>query len=789
MLRVLTCLTTQHSLPMVLLAAAICAIAACTSFRIYALAAATDGVRRISWLFLTGVCTASGIWATHFISMLAYDGSVPIGYDPTLTMFSLICAVLLTTLGFGLAAFEGTRFAAAFGGAVVGVGVALMHFTGMKAIVVAGSLMWDLDLVYAAIVLSSLLSASAMIAHKSPEWARSKWTAPVLLTLAICCLHFIAMGAVTIVPDPSVSFPANPIDNKMLAIAIATLSLVVMLSGLASATIDDRSSRESAALNQELVDAAFEGLVLAKEGRIVNVNRRISELCGKAANDLIGQKIIGGLVALNHDAAGDTTHDLQTVGGTSVPVELVRRPLEMSSRANEVYAFRDLTERRRAEAELQHMAHHDPLTGLPNRTVFEQRLHQAVDRAADGEFVAIMLLDLDRFKAVNDTLGHASGDILLAAVAKRLRTNLKKHDTVARIGGDEFAIVLVDLPDLAVVDRIAKRIVNAINIPFDLDGRQATVGASIGVAIPPSGGTNPEQLLKNADLALYRVKAAGRGNYCTFKPEFGEHVARRRTLEAEMRAGLIGNEFELHYQPLFHLEQRRMSGCEALVRWRHPTRGLVSPAEFIPLAEETGFIVPLGEWIINEACRAAASWPDHIRVAVNISAVQFKSPSELIRVVIEALSASGLSSARLELEITETAILQDTVQTEATLSRLMGFGVQIALDDFCTGYSSLRSLQNFKFERLKIDQSFISEIETNRASLNIVRAVSGLAKGLGMKTTAEGIETRSQLAIVEAEGCTEVQGFLLSKALPRAEIDSLIRHQGPWAMLAPATAA
>ena len=436
--------------------------------------------------------------------------------------------------------------------------------------------------------------------------------------------------------------------------------------------------------------------------------------------------------------------------------------------------FEDVTERRLAEDKIAHMARHDPLTDLPNRRLFREQLERTLARLHRGEQAAVLSIDLDRFKHVNDTLGHPVGDELLIAVARRLRECTREEDIIARFGGDEFVIVqaAADLKP-AEASALASRIVDVVGAPFDIGGQQLVVGASIGIAMAPADGTDPDQLLKNADLALYRAKTDGRGTYRYFEPEMDARAQARRTLELDLRAAIARGEFELHYQPILDLRTNAVVSVEALVRWNHPERGMVPPLDFIPLAEETGMIVQIGEWVLRQACGEAAKWPRHVSVAVNLSPAQFKSRS-LLLTVINAVAIAGLAPGRLELEITESVLLQDGEATLATLHGLRQFGVRISMDDFGTGYSSLSYLRSFPFDKIKIDSSFIKELATRNDSMAIVRAVTGLGKSLGITTTAEGVETSEQLALLRAEGCSEIQGFLLSRPLPAAGIERLL---------------
>jgi diguanylate cyclase (GGDEF)-like protein len=437
-----------------------------------------------------------------------------------------------------------------------------------------------------------------------------------------------------------------------------------------------------------------------------------------------------------------------------------------------VATHEDITEQRRSEIKIEYMAHHDSLTDLANRVLLNDRLEHALARIDREGMLAVHHLDLDQFKAVNDTFGHPAGDKLLKIVADRLRGLVRESDTIARMGGDEFVIVQVPISEPAEATSLAQRIIRLMSEPYDLDGHQAVIGASIGIAVGPNDGLSPDKLLRNADLALYRAKGDGRGTFRFFEPAMDQQMQARRIMEQDLRKALPAGEFELYYQPVVNLAAGQISGFEALIRWNHPTQGMVAPGTFIPLAEEIGFIVPIGEWVIRQACATAARWPGELRIAVNISAVQFRNPG-LMQVIIGALAASGLHPTRLEIEITETVLLQNKEATLAVLHQLRGLGVRIAMDDFGTGYSSLTYLQCFPFDKIKIDRSFVKDITENTGSLNIVRAVAALAAGMGMTATAEGVETAEQLDKITSEGCTEMQGYLFSRPLPAHEIERL----------------
>ena len=438
-----------------------------------------------------------------------------------------------------------------------------------------------------------------------------------------------------------------------------------------------------------------------------------------------------------------------------------------------VATHQDITDRRLAEEKIAFMGRHDSLTRLPNRFTFRDQIEQALTLLDEGENLAILCLDLDRFKSVNDTLGHNIGDLLLCEIARRLKECVRESDMVARLSGDEFAVVQRNAVQPAAATALARRIVEAVGAPCDLDGHQVVVGASVGIAIAPGDGAAAEKLMKNADLALYRAKADGRATYRFFEPEMDARMQARRALESDLRSAIATHEFELHYQAIVNLATGNIGGFEALLRWHHPGRGLVPPADFISVAEETGLIVPIGEWVIRDACFEAAGWPVPAKVAVNLSPVQLRSPG-LVASVTAALEESGLAPNRLEIEITETVLLQDSEATLATLHQLRNLGTHISMDDFGTGYSSLSYLRKFPFDKIKIDRSFVRDLAKHDDSLAIVRAVAALGKSLGIATTAEGVETAEQLERVRNEGCTEVQGFFFGQARPAADVLRLL---------------
>ncbi|MGB8400276.1 putative bifunctional diguanylate cyclase/phosphodiesterase [Bradyrhizobium sp.] len=434
----------------------------------------------------------------------------------------------------------------------------------------------------------------------------------------------------------------------------------------------------------------------------------------------------------------------------------------------------EIADREESQARSQYLAYHDSLTGLGNRLLFKEQLEEALnDVAVMPHPLSVLFLDLDGFKAINDTLGHSIGDQLLKSVATKLRDLLRQTDRIARLGGDEFAILQMSASQPSSSIALAEKIIEVVGLPCSIDGHEVTVGASVGIAIARAGEMNTENFLKSADLAMYGAKSDGRGTYRMFDPEMDMAVQARRALERDMRTALAQDGFRLFYQPLINVQTKQVTAFEALMRWQHPERGVVPPSEFIPVAEEMGLIVQLGEWALRQACAEAMQWPDGICVSVNLSPLQF-AKGNLVSTVLHALASTGLPATRLELEITESVLLEKSERNIAILNQLRDLGVRISMDDFGTGYSSIGYLRSFPFDKIKIDQSFVRDLLVDEGSLAIVRAIAGLGVSFGMTTTAEGVETEEQMQCLNREGCIEVQGYLYSRPVPAGEIVRLL---------------
>jgi diguanylate cyclase (GGDEF)-like protein len=591
-----------------------------------------------------------------------------------------------------------------------------------------------------------------------------------------------------------------------MAFVVSGATLVIMLSGIASTALMEnhmRREREEELRVQNLrfdmaLDNMGEGLCMFDaQKRLVVCNNRYARMYqlppellkpGTPHHDIIKHRVLRGVLKgeASAHAAERVISSLRALPGHAISsrvdeladgrlICVTRQPM---TGGGWVATHLDVTEQRRSEAKITYMAQHDALTDLPNRILLREQMEHALANARRGKCaMVVFMLDLDRFKEVNDTLGHPVGDTLLKAVALRLRACIRETATIARLGGDEFAIV-ENMADPAVeATALAERIQKALCEPFELDDYQVVTGTSIGIAIAPSDGNDSDEILKKADLALYRAKSSGRGTHSFFEPEMDVRMQARRALERDMRSALLDGGFELAYQPFADLKTGEISGCEALLRWRHPERGVVMPAEFIPLAEDTGVIVPLGEWVLRTACAEAAKWPADLKIAVNLSPAQFRS-TELVAVVVGALATSGIAPQRLELEVTESVMMQDSEAVFATLGQLHRLGVRIALDDFGTGYSSLSFLQKFPFDKIKIDRTFVNDLlDPREESRAIARAVVRFAVSLGKTATAEGVETKEQLEILCMEDCTEMQGYYFSRPKNSSEISKMLRAQ------------
>lgn len=814
MFRVLTCLSGEHDWRLVLLAAIVCFGASIVAINIFHRASASQTRTRFMWIAIAGGAIGYGIWATHFIAMLAYDPGVTVSYGLTLTALSLAAAMLLTSSGFAFAANHVGFYGALVGGTVIGGGIASMHYVGMWALQAPGRITWSLDLVITSILLGVAFAIMALGVAMRRRDKRGMLAASLLLTFAIVSHHFTAMGAVEILPDPTRGQDASTISPGILALAIAGVALAVLGMSLIAVLADRHLARrtgefqefieqlseaqEQVEASQRLLreqklclDAALKhmahGLCMFDDNeRLIVCNGRYANMYelsqdqtqpGATLRSILEARVQAGMSPGN--AESYIEQRLQEVRG--------REPYytENELRDGRVFAVnhqpmpdggwvaihQDITAQKKAERQIAYMAHHDALTGLPNRTVLRQRAEEALSRMrSHREAFTLFIIDLDHFKAINDSLGHPFGDELLKAVAGRLLACLRGVDTLARLGGDEFAILMpagAGQREAAIV--AAERLLTTLATGYDIDGHHLEIGASIGIALAPEDGTNVDELVKSADLALYKSKAAGRNKYSFFDVTLRVEIETRSVLLADLRNALVNDEFVLYYHPIADIRTREVAALEALIRWQHPRRGVIAPGEFIPLAEETNLIRPIGEWALRRACSDAVRWPAQIKVSVNLSPAQF--PSISVDIFRNALEQSGLPAGRLEVEITESVLLQGDARTIEILRSLRAMGIGVVLDDFGTGYSSLSYLRMFPFDKIKIDRSFVHELANNSDCALIVSAIAGLGRSLRMGVVAEGIETEEQLLLARAAGCTHAQGYLFGRPCPAERLN------------------
>jgi diguanylate cyclase (GGDEF)-like protein/PAS domain S-box-containing protein len=928
MLRILTCLTVEHDLRLVLLAAFICFLSCYVAVTLTQRARATTGAARNLWLGAAGTSSGFGIWATHFIAMLAYDPGVAMGYDVKLTLISLAVAIVVTTIGLSLATYIAGRSAVVAGGLLLGAGITSMHYMGMAAVQLPGTIAWDGAYVVASVVCAGLFGALALMSCMRPQPnTGDRALATVLMAVGVVSLHFTAMAAVRIEPGLMPMNDATLLSTGLMVPLIAVVAFSLLFTGLTAAVFArqselaaSESTRQFAMLVQGVKDYAI--YMLDPDGRVANWNEGAERNKGFAAHEIVGQHFsrfygeqdraaglperalriareegkyenegwryrkdgtrfwanvvidpiydAGGLLVGYAKITKDVTKEkaaadrlaevtknldlaLENMSQGLCLFDKDERLLIANKRYSEIFGFpedriqpgmtlreivergvadvyadpearkaiardlyarrraaiqandggviveklssgasvqlryrtlpdgawvatyEDISERLRSEEQISFLARHDSLTGLPNRASFNNRLEADLDSARrSGSKVAAIGIDLDKFKEINDTRGHAAGDEVLVTLSKRMQACLEADETIARFGGDEFAAAkrFEDMSDLT---DFIQRLETCLNTEIRIDGYDIKPGASLGVAIYPQDADTVETLLNNADLAMYRAKEALTQTVCFYEVSMDEAARSRRLIANDLWQAVERRELQLHYQVQKAVHSGDTIGYEVLLRWHHPLRGTIPPSEFIPIAEECGAILPIGEWVLREACREASTWNNGHKIAVNLSPVQL-SNADVADLVHRVLLETGLSPHRLELEITESTIIGDKERALNTLRRIKAFGVTIAIDDFGTGYSSLETLRAFPFDKIKLDRSFMSEVEASPEAKAIIRAILALGQTLRVPVLAEGVETRSQLDILLDEGCDEAQGYFLGRPMPveriRADVET-----------------
>jgi len=680
MFRLISCIAVQHDFSHLIFAAIICVLGSVLAMRLFSRVRRTQGLQKLNWLFLSGFVGGSTIWTTHFVAMLGYKTPVVNGYDPTLTLVSLLAGVVLTIAGFSIASISQKGALIEAGGAIVGLGVVLMHYIGIAAYQAAGHLEWERSYVVVSIISGAVFGAITTNRIARPVTRFCKYGSSLALILAITSTHFIGMAGLTINLDPSIPLSPEIISGGVMTGIVCAAMLIILMLGASTYVIDLQS--------------------------------------------------------------------------TQAAVERYR-----------------------------HLALHDPLTNLPNRAAFNDHLATLTNRPIDmTAHIAVLCFDLDRFKEINDVHGHSAGDHVLRTVAERLSIAMQQGEFVARVGGDEFVVVMRDYFIRADAKSLAQRVLDEVTKPIEWHEHVLFVGSSVGISTYPGQASTTDDLLSQADIAMYRAKATASNTICFYDPSMDQAARERNALAIEMRDGLKRGEFELYYQQQNDTISREVVGFEVLLRWLHPQRGMVSPVEFIPIAEKTGFIFELGEWVMRTACIEAATWKRPMRIAVNVAPQQLSDP-RLPEVVHQILLESGLAATRLEIEITESSIISDHQYALHAIRQLKKLGVKVAMDDYGTGYSSLSTLQSFPFDKIKIDRAFIDGVVTSKQSAAIVRSTLILAASLDIPVLAEGVEREEHMDFLRTEGCLQVQGFLFGKPSPRSGIEHIVNGADAGTML------
>ena len=777
----------QHSVGLVLTALTVCLVMAGIVLYLVRRAEAAIATRRFFWMAMIALVSGVGVWTTHFLAMLGFRPDTAFGYDLEITIASLLIGIVFVGTPLAAATLRSGRRWKIGCGALAGAGVGAMHFTGMAALQGCAA-SYSMALTVAAFIAGMSFFAAALAAGPSRGHG-----VPMggLIVAGVCTLHFTAMAGLTLTPIAGRNFgEIDPLTLSVFVVFAAAMLFVTALSiAVGGAKLDAHRHYETELKAQHLAMMSTalhhmsNGLLKISAAETIDLaNDQLSAMLHLGPDDIvIGMRLeayvekIGeanGWTARTTEACLEEHRRLMAREGTTRFEHIFEdgRVLTVTCRpipgGGAIFTLDDVTAERAIRAEMAHMAFHDALTGLPNRRHFQETVEA---RLSARQPLSILMLDLDRFKSVNDTLGHAVGDALLRAVAKRLRRHVNVGDLIFRIGGDEIAI----LPELRDdLDAFGRTITEAFSQPFKIEGHSIAIGCSVGIA-SAAPGDSAETLIQKSDLALYRAKDNGRSCVVTYVEGMMEAAARRREVEQELHRAIENGEFELVYQPLFVLPERSLSGFEALIRWNHPTRGLVPPAEFIGLAEDNGTIVEIGEWVLDAACRQLAQWPDHIHVAVNVSPVQMRSV-DMLRQVTRCLEKYRLTPNRLEVELTETAMVEDGPLIAATLAGLRALGIRVAMDDFGTGYSSLAHLKDFQLDRIKIDRSFVGTAPEDTGALAVLRAVTTIARELAIPTIAEGVENDEQLSRIVELGCNAAQGYLLGRPMAAAKATALV---------------
>ncbi|MET0444768.1 MAG: EAL domain-containing protein, partial [Pseudorhodoplanes sp.] len=778
MLRVWNCIALQHDWRQVLLAAAVCFLTSVAAVNLFTRARSATSDTRIAWLLTAGILTGCGTWATHFIAMLAYTPGFTIHYDLVITACSLVAATVMTTAGFAVALLGRRRRSALMGGALIGAGIACMHYMGMASLRIPAIIIWQPGLVAASILLGMMFGAAAVLVAQNARGQLKLIAASLLLTLAISVHHFVAMGAIDLIYLGTGVDEASLLSPIELSLAVAAFTATVVITGLVVAVADHRTRRSISKRNLQL-DAALnnmgQGLCMYDaQGALELWNDSYLRMyripgdkmyVGATSGEVIAMRAAAGTLFTEMEVYSEKLHGaIEARVPTSQTAELpdgriinVRyRPMK---NGGWVATHADITDRKLSEARIVHLARHDPVTDLPNRVAFNEHLSRVFSEASAGHgSFAIVRIDIDRFKDVNDVYGQSVGDAVLAKLAKRL-TLACNGAFLARPSGDIFSIVSHLGAEPQTAEDLCARLSGVLDNTFQIDGQQIPVGCTVGISVYPQDGADVETLIAHADLALDRAKSEERGTIRFFEAGMDQQIREKRLLQRDLVQAIENKQFELYYQPQASADGAIVA-FEVLLRWRHPVRGMISPSLFIPLAEETGLISAIDQWVIREACREAATWDKPLSIAINLSPIDFRR-GDVTGMIGAVLEETGIDPRRIEIEITEGVLIADFAVAIGILHNIKELGVRVAMDDFGTGYSSLSYLQAFPFDKIKIDQTFVAKLEHNPQSAAIVHAIIGLGRSLKLPVIAEGVETAAQLSFLTAEGCAEIQGYLI----------------------------
>jgi diguanylate cyclase (GGDEF)-like protein len=753
MFRLVSCITEQHN--WLLLSVAVCVCAGGSLAAVFMLSRARQCVKahRNLWLAVAGIVLGGTIWATHFIAMLSYN--LPVSYQVAETAFSIVAAIAISCIAtFSWAYMTGPQGAVA-AGVLLGLAIATMHTIGLSAI--KSSILMEVDTATAVAAwgLGGAFAVGAMLVLSRRMTATGLVVAGGLVVMAVCSHHLVSMSGLGVTPlYPEAVGALTFLDRVGIALGVCIVSSLLIATGIAALFFDRHLTDVKG-----LANASFEAVVLARAGKIVHANERFAALTGKPVGELKSLLLCDFLVER------DGTHGVLKSSDGPLPVEIVEGIIEYRGRETSVFGLRDISERLETNRQLVHLAAHDPLTGLLNRRAFNCQAEEAIAKAVlAGTDLSLLTLDLDRFKSINDVHGHADGDQVLQQVAEVLRSSFGDPAVLARMGGDEFCVVLPGLGTFE-AQQSALKFINTFKSTFGGHDKAGALGVSVGVATFPEHGGELTQLQGNADAALYRAKSQGKGRTCAFDRFLDQQLRTRRRLEEELRGATEAGQLFLLYQPIVETVSGETKGYEALLRWRHPTYGVLSPAVFIEAAEESGSIVEIGKWVLEEACRQAAAWDNDTFLAVNVSARQLLSP-ELVDHVTVALEASRLPPDRLELEITETALLENRVEIDGCLGALTALGIKLVMDDYGSGYSSMTNLRRYPFYKLKIDRSFVAALENDPVAEVIIDGALSLGKALELVVVVEGVETEAQRARLAAKAPDQLQGFLFRRPGP-----------------------